>query len=82
MNICRHPLEKVGEGNLGRLGLGVNDFAALIVSALEACLVRQLLFMAMGAFRKGQLVKMVMGAASTRAPLRMSPLWIRHFSSS
>ena len=61
------PLEKVGEGNLGCLGCGVNHFAALVIAAMGTRLVRQLLLVAIGALGQGQRVQMVMGAARARA---------------
>jgi hypothetical protein len=50
-----------GEGKLGRLGRGVNHFAAIIVSALQARPMGQLLFVAMRTFAQDGLVQMVVG---------------------
>jgi len=71
-----------GEGNLGRLGPGVNHFTALVVAAVGTCLVRQLLLMAIRAFAGMQPVKMIVRAACAGTALGMTSLWIRHYNSS
>jgi hypothetical protein len=58
-----------GEGNLGRLGPGVNHFAALVKAAMRACLVRQFLLMAIRAFAGMQAMKMIVRAACACAAL-------------
>jgi hypothetical protein len=75
-------LEKVSEGKLGCLGSGINHGATFVVAALETCLMRQLLLMAIRAINQGKLVEMVMSASRAGTALRMTSLRIRHFSSS
>ena len=77
-----HRLGMAGEGNLGRLGLGVNHFAAVVVAALRTRPVGQLLFVAIRAFGQRQRMQMVVRAAGRCAPLRVSSFRIGHSCSS
>jgi hypothetical protein len=56
----------------------LNDFAALIVAALEAGPVGQLALVAIGTFGQGLRRQMIVGAALGRARLGMTPFWIWH----
>ena len=63
-----HRLRKAGEGKLGRLGLRVNHFAAVVIAAAGTRPVRKLLFVAIRAFGERIRVKMIVRAAGAGAP--------------
>jgi hypothetical protein len=58
-----------GEGNLGRLGPGVNHFTAFVVAAMGTCLVWQFFLVAIRALAQGERMKMIVRTASARAAL-------------
>ena len=57
----------------------VQNFAALVVSALRAGAVRHLALVAVGALGKGVAFQCVVSAPDAGAPFGVSPFWIWHW---